>query len=462
MTSGKARRSLTLAVAAAAVAAALILVFGGKPSPQAVRNQWDMPPNVVLIIIDTLRQDKLGAYGFPLETSPELDRMANEGVRFDRVIAQSSWTRPSIGSMLTSQYPRTLGIYKEKGEILPDQVVTVAEVLKQTGYTTLGATANANINSSFNFQQGFDHYADSTVLLPWMDDSDEAQPHRETTLQSARQVFDSLIAQVKKSEGPPYYLQANVMEVHEHWDKRLDLTRYEPLFEGAPARRYLAAIRLVSEEISRFVDELSELPGFERTLFVVVSDHGEGLTDHHPVGQSAFHGLLLYESQVLVPLIFYATDDSLPRGKVVEAPSRLLDLMPTLLDYLGVEAPTAMAGKSMMPAIDGEQLPALPSKFVSETQLRSADVIAVYGAQWEYIEHRNPHPGTDPRELQAAEGRERGSKTNEIEEHPQTGASMRAFLRQWEGRHPRAKPMPLKVPLSALEEEQLRALGYID
>lgn len=148
-------------IAVAAIAAALVLRSSSSK----------LPPNVVLIIIDTLRQDKLSAYGFPEETSPEIDRMAEQGVRFNRVIAQSSWTRPSIGSMLTSQYPRTLGIYKETGEVLPDDFVTIAEALREAGYTTIGATANANINTSFNFQQGFDHYVDSTVLLRWMADS---------------------------------------------------------------------------------------------------------------------------------------------------------------------------------------------------------------------------------------------------------------------------------------------------
>jgi arylsulfatase A-like enzyme len=136
---------ITTAIAlAGAISIAAAVVLLQNPSP----------PNVVLIIIDALRQDKLGAYGFSEETSPEIDRMARQGVRFDSVIAQSSWTRPSIGSMLTSQYPRTLGIYKEKDEVLPHDAVTLAEVLKEAGYTTIGATANANINSSFNFQQG--------------------------------------------------------------------------------------------------------------------------------------------------------------------------------------------------------------------------------------------------------------------------------------------------------------------
>jgi len=98
-------------------------------------------PNIVLIIIDTLRADRLGAYGFPGEISPELDAYARGGVRFDLVVAQNSWTRPSIASMLTSLHPRTLGIYNERGEILGDRFLTLAEALKRHGYTTLGVTA---------------------------------------------------------------------------------------------------------------------------------------------------------------------------------------------------------------------------------------------------------------------------------------------------------------------------------
>ena len=456
------RNAAIMAVVIAVVVIATAVILVRSPSTQSVRRQWASPPNVVVIIIDTLRRDKLGAYGFHEATSPEIDLLAEGGVRFDRVIAQSSWTRPSIGSMLTSQYPRTLGIYREKGEVLPDGSVTLAEALKEAGYTTLGATANANINSSFNFHQGFDDYLDSTVLLRWMGDSDGAQSHDVQKLQSARQIFDSLLEKVQERKAPPYYLQANIMEVHEYWDDRTDLGHYEALFAEQPASRYLAAVRLVSNEIDRFMKALTALPDFERTLFVIVSDHGEGLTDHQPVVDSSGHGRLLYESQVLVPLILYATDDSLPRGEVVETPSRLLDLMPTLLDYLGLEPALDMAGKSMMPAIDGGSTPDLPSHFVAETELRSSNAVGVYGPRWGYFEHREPHLGTDPRELQRRGRSERGRATNQIKAHPEAAEAARAYLERWERAHPKAEPTAPAAPLPTLEEEQLRALGYFD
>src|SRR5262249_312911 len=111
-------------------------------------------PNVVVILIDTLRADKLGSYGSPAGASPDLDALAAGGVRFADVIAQSSWTRPSIGSILTSRYPRSLGIEKEQWDIMPDDVETAAKIFHRAGYYTIGATANPNLYKVFNFQGG--------------------------------------------------------------------------------------------------------------------------------------------------------------------------------------------------------------------------------------------------------------------------------------------------------------------
>lgn len=184
------------AQAAMALAAALALASGCAP---------DRAPNLVVIIIDTLRADRLGAYGGPPGTSPELDAYARRGVRFDFVLAQATWTRPSIGSMTTSVYPRTLGIYNERGEILDDRFVTLAERLAEHGYTTLGATANPNINSHFNFHQGFDRYLDSGVVMEWMqpDKSQRRRGEEAQWLSPARDVFQSVLTELEKLGPPP-------------------------------------------------------------------------------------------------------------------------------------------------------------------------------------------------------------------------------------------------------------------
>ena len=122
-------------------------------------------PNVVLIIIDTLRADKLGCYRSPLkDISPEIDEMAKHGVLFENAFSQCSWTRPSIGSLVTARYPRSIGIFKEKFDMLQKADFTLAEILQQNGYRTFGITANPNINRLFNFHQGFDEYRDTNVV----------------------------------------------------------------------------------------------------------------------------------------------------------------------------------------------------------------------------------------------------------------------------------------------------------
>ena len=121
-------------------------------------------PNIVLIIIDTLRADRLGAYGYRSPTSPEIDSLAQNGVRFERVISQSTWTRPSIASLLTSLHPRTLGLSVEEEHALNPRHQTLAEVLKDHGYWTAGATANPNTNATFNFDQGYDYYLGTKQL----------------------------------------------------------------------------------------------------------------------------------------------------------------------------------------------------------------------------------------------------------------------------------------------------------
>jgi hypothetical protein len=115
-----------------------------------------------------------------------------------------------------------------------------------------------------------------------------------------------------------------------------------------------------------------------------------------------------------------------------------------------------------MAALDGSESPELPTRFVVETEFRRSNVIGVYTPRWEYFEHRAPHAGTDPRELQKRGGGERGTTSNQLASNSEVGDALRAFLQQWERTHPKAKQTKRATPLPALEAEQLRALGYLD
>ena len=156
-------------------------------------NQNRSYPNIVLIIMDTLRADTMGCCGLHENTSPELDKIAKKGVLFTTVLSQCTWTRPSIGSMLTSIYPRTLGIYSEKNEILADRFHTLAEILHDQGFKTIGITANPNINSTFNFHQGFDIYIDSNIVWEWMGRKKGEVIDTTSTLHSAKEIFAKVL-----------------------------------------------------------------------------------------------------------------------------------------------------------------------------------------------------------------------------------------------------------------------------
>jgi len=444
---------------------ALVAVVGrwvsrNRPIPSTAVSS---PPSIVLIIIDTLRSDKLSGYGHPLSTSAELDAYGRRGVRFAQVVAQSSWTRPSIASLLTSRYPRETGIYKERGQILDERFQTLAELLKESGYTTVGITANPNINRSFQFDQGFDHYEDSDVVFHWMQKEPGKASITERPIRTAREVLEGVLDWIAANGRPPYYVQVNLMEVHQASDPRIRRPEYARLFEGERHRDYLQAIYAVSKEVDRFIRSLEGQPGWGNALFVVTSDHGEGLSDHPHVALSHSHGLLLYSSQVRVPLIFYTPSSELPRGKVIDRPVRLLDLMPTLLDYAGAPVPEGVRGVSLLPLIRGEtdQLQ-LPDRFVVETQFQSADKIGLYSRDWEYFEHRDGHRGTRPSELQRAGVKEDGVRTDLSQQFPDVARDLAAYLERWEAEHPKAEPTLRTRELAPSEREQLRDLGYAE
>jgi arylsulfatase A-like enzyme len=419
-------------------------------------------PNVVLIIIDTLRADRLGCYGFPQQTSPELDALAGDGVRFAQVIAPSSWTRPSIGALLTGHHPRTLGLYRERSQILADRFTTLAEILRDNGYRTAGMTANPHINSSYNFAQGFATYVDSHVLFLFMNPADERQNYNKSPVRSARELFTGALAMAREMTVRPGYLQINLMEVHEYNRGVNTLTRgeFQTAFRGTRNADYHAAVRQASHDIGEFVSKLTALPGWEDTLFVITSDHGEGLDDHPGVLRAQFHGFVVYESQIAVPLILHRPGWR-PANRVVRRPVRLVDLFPTLLEHLGIAIPAGLTGRSLAPLLaDASAAVDLPGYFVAESRWRNVNKIAVYGEAWEYIENRDRWVGVNPQELQPRGGGENGTWTDRIGDQPAIAAAMRDYLAAWEEANPPARPTLDRDALSPEEEEQLRSIGY--
>ncbi len=439
-----------------------------------------MSPNVVLLIIDTLRADKLGSYGFDENTSPELDKLAAKGVQFNRTLAQSNWTLPSHGSFLTALYPRTAGLY-EMPYILDDKFTTFPELLRKAGYTTLGITANPHINTSYNFAQGFDKYIDSEVVGRWMVEENEIEENkiwsRKVPYTAVDEILTNAMGMADSVKRFPAYLQINVMDVHEA-RKRVVIKKLKPEFQklfNNPAysglhSRYYKVIRNVSFHIGKFIDQLTAVPGWENTLFIIISDHGEGLKDHGGVRDERGHGILLYGTNMWVPFIMYHHGGSL-KPKQVNRHVRLMDMMPTVLDYLGLTVPDNLDGVSLLKMINGNESDVdLPKYFVAETELIE-NKIAVYSKDWEYIENRDNArkrkkkkkrkiTAVNKVELQPVGIKEKGVLTDMAGKKPEIVKEMKRFLDWWENRYPKEKRTALKKAPFSKEIEQLKMLGY--
>lgn len=406
----------------------------------------------------------MGLYGGDTNASRGLDRLGEKSVVFDRVIAPSSWTKPSTAAMLTGVYPRSLGLFVEQEEILPDSAITLAEALQEAGYYTIGVTANPMLNTAFNFHQGFDEYINSNVIYGWME-GDESSRYMENPMATARDVFGTAKSSIEAHDGDePLYVQLNIMEMHEFSRKEHRITRseYESMFRRSPKARYLQALRQVSDDVMDFIEELESSPEWRNTLFIFTSDHGEGLDSHPDVNRAYSHGRVLYESNVVVPLFLYHSGGKLEPKRIAQA-VRLLDLAPTVAEYAGVKLADSIDGRSMMPLVRGDaDSIELPEKFVAETYFRGVNKRGVYGGGWNYYVNFDRITVRLHEELQQAKAPENGAVTDRRSDHPDVVDEMAAYLDAWEAKYEKAAPALQTEALSDEIREQLTNIGYLN
>jgi arylsulfatase A-like enzyme len=290
-------------------------------------------------------------------------------------------------------------------------------------------------------------------------------------LPAGRDLYRALVESIAASQHRPFYVQIAVMEVHEHIQMRNRPELYSDsrgagdhagLFAGQRDADYLRTVRQATDEVVAFIEEVAALPGGENTLFVITSDHGEGLTDHPSVPNADRHGFVLYESNLRVPLLLYHPGGALAAGRVVDQPVRLLDVMPTLLDFAGLTGPRQMQGRSLLPLARGDAEVPLPEIFVAETRFQRRNKIAAYTPAWKYIENRE-HESRLPRQsLHRVGTREDGARTNVASQHPDIVARLASQVREWEKTHPPAESTRPALAPEALERQQLRDLGYLE
>jgi arylsulfatase A-like enzyme/Tfp pilus assembly protein PilF len=443
-----------------------------------------VPSAVVLVTVDTLRADFVSFNGHQPQTTPFLDTLAQDAVVFSEAYAPSSWTAPSMASLFTGMAPSTHGVVTAimdgNGRVLSQpalaaSLTTLAETFKAAGYVTVGIPANLHLAAEFGFAQGFDYYAPADFCL-------------------ANEVNSRVAIQLQRAFGPewqtawkrrPTFLWIHYFDPHAPYEAREPwISQYAPDFDRRPSdfpaginireikQRYPHPGReladhlkpLYESEISYFDDafrRLSERLGLvdDNVLLIVTADHGEEFLDHGDLE----HGHSLYQELVHVPL-FVRWPDQLPRGRRVETPVSLLDLYPTFVEMLGLEAPSAFDGESIL-ALLREDTQTAPRVLYFELRSRGlaqnphqlgVSLKGIREGEWKLIAADQARPvqlfdlTRDPSEL-----------IDVTAEHGEVVRRLQARLTSW--LNTRRLPPPDAHPVPVADDsvrERMRALGY--
>jgi len=292
--------------------------------------------NVLLITLDTTRADRIGAYGYGPAETPRLDRLASEGVLFETAITPTAFTLPSHSSIMTGLYPPYHGMRLNGGSALADVQVTLAEQLAASGYRTGAVIAAFVLDQRWGLSQGFDVFDDEIAMEP------DQRLDLAGVQRRADQVVDLGLEWMEKDDDRPFFAWLHLYDPHIPYDPP---EPYGTRFGGRGlSGLYDGEIAFADSQVGRVLDWLEARGLAENTLVVVLGDHGESLGDH---GENE-HGYFVYDATVRVPFIIRTPGAGLD-GVRVPAQVRTIDVLPTILDLVGVEAPEPLHGESLVP-----------------------------------------------------------------------------------------------------------------
>jgi arylsulfatase A-like enzyme len=471
---------------AALLAALALLASCSQPAGPPV-------PGVVLITVDTLRADRLGSYGYRLDTSPNIDALAARGVRFEDVTVQWPKTGPSVASLMTGAYPKTtaLGLLPRQ---VSDSLLLLGEVFREAGFQSAAVVANFNVRGEIGFAQGFDSFVES-----WQEEFEARgergefsnEPGKVKQYTNATLVTDEALRWLhSRDESRPFLLWLHYMDPHGPYVPPAKYGRY---FEGehrntmvppellpeyqAQSRdgrpihlsshyeaQYDREIRYLDDELGRLFASLDEL-GIGDSLIVLTADHGESMGEHAYYFE---HGKLPYQATAHVPLII-AQRGRISGGRAVQEPVGLIDLTPTIVELAGLPIPPSHEGVSLAGVIREEASSKLPPLvFMEGGYDLAASQLVVRDGRWKLVHVRSDRDrsfmtgaefelydlAADPSEL-----------TNVADRHPEIVLRMAAELKRWHEGGPRPADVGNLVDPEGLDErsqEMLEALGYME
>jgi arylsulfatase A-like enzyme len=451
---------LAMAVTSAAVQGCSLL---GPPRPKPGQS-------LLVVVIDSLRADHVGAYGYPRATTPRIDELARDGVVFTHAYAQAPWTKPSVASLFTSTYASVHRVLyskqiidgEQRSDILNEKFLTLAETLKRGGYATGGFGKKIHLLPKFGFDQGFDDY--------------------DMHARGAERVNRRTLKFLRNEDPDRFFIYLHYNDAHYPYKPRIEYAKFGATESrvqiiGETKRAFRAGeLQLTKDDARQFLDlydgeilftdhyigellEGLERLGYGNVLTIVTSDHGEEFLEHGDIT----HGQSLYQELVRIP--FIVGGSGLPasaRGLRVDPPVELIDIMPTFLELAGLPQPPGLQGRSFAQVLQGDAEAAASRAVFSERRERKENRFwgSVIEDRWKLIVDASNDRTllfdieADPQEMSSVES-----------DNPDVVAALEEKMAAWSAingtLYEQIRPEDT-TPLDPETEEQLRSLGYIE
>jgi len=410
--------------------------------------------NLLFIVVDTLRAERMSAYGYERDTTPFLSKLASTGIRFERNIAQSSWTKSSMASMWSSRTPLHVGVTRFNHTI-SDQVRMPAEVLQEAGFKTIGLYRNGWVNSSFGFAQGFEKYY--KPLGGYQDPQiQRMRPNAQLAGTDESMMADATEFLRIHGKTSRWFLYLHLMDVHEYtYDQE------SALFGNSVSDIYDNSILREDWVISTLYDYLARQGLLEKTIVVLISDHGEAFGERGFEG----HAREVFPETTETPFII-SLPFELSSGVVVKTRSSNLDVWPTLLDLLGL--PSADSGldgvsrrEAILAAAEGTEAPKdepVSISFLDENWGTPGGnrlaAVSIVDGPLRYVSGS----ALNGRPYEVLLSSEDGLKANQLAAKPEDAERLRATAKELLEQTSAFESKEIK--LDQMQLDQLRALGY--
>jgi len=424
---------------------------------EALKRRDDV--NVLFILTDTLRADRLSAYGYDRETSPTFDYMASTGIRFGRHLAQSSWTKCSMASLWTGLYPQRTGVIRS-AHGLPEEAVMPAEIFLEAGFRTAGIWRNGWVAPNFGFGQGFEVY-ERPAPTPVGPGVRVENPHIKIE-GTDNDVVKSTVEFLRIHGRERWFLYVHLMDIHQYlYDENT------ALFGSTYSDIYDNSIRHTDDIIGQLLTHLVDRGLLEKTLVIMAADHGEAFSERGIEG----HAREVFRETTEVPFVI-GFPFRLDPGAVVETRTRNVDIWPTILELMGLPALPDTDGRSLVREIFASVLgQPVDDASIGFSHLErgwgrdehpSRPAVAVTKVMYRYVLQKGTGAPADPDiESLFDASNDVLEHTNVLEKEPEVASE----LRQLAAEYFELPPPPwgsgaTNVEIDEMEANQLRALGY--